>query len=188
MKRFTTFSKILAGIVLAFFSVTPITGMASEGHDHGEGAVAAAGAASPRFTAHSDLFEILGIVDKGQMVVYLDRYASNEPVIGARVEFEAGTGKGIAAPQADGTYLIKFDALGKPGNTPFSFTVTAGTDTDLLAGDLSISDDHAHAATGKPWLRWLAYGLVVVALLAGAVFTFRRLREKRMSAKRMSFN
>jgi hypothetical protein len=66
------------------------------GHDHGDEAPAASGTASPRVTSHSDLFELVGIVDAGVMTVYLDRYASNEPVVGAKVEVEAGAAKGMA--------------------------------------------------------------------------------------------
>lgn len=178
MKRFNIFRTLVAGLMLA---VTVSTSIASEGHDHGEANAATVQTASPRFAAHSDLFELVGIVSKGQMVVYLDRYASNEPVPGATIEFEAGAAKGIAAPQADGTYLIKLDTLGQAGDTAFSFTVTAGTDTDLLAGDLSISDDHDHPAAGKPWLRWPAYALVVISLVTAATFVVRRRRAKRVS-------
>ncbi len=178
MKRFNTFSKFFVGVVL---SLAAVTGMASDGHDHGEAAATTTATASPRFAAHSDLFEMVGIVSKGQMVVYLDRYASNEPVVGAKVEFEAGSTKGIAAPQADGTYLVKLDALGKPGDMAFSFTVTAGSDTDLLAGDLTISDGHGHAAAGKPWLRWLAYALVAICFVAAATLVIRKRRAQRGS-------
>ncbi len=181
MKRLDTFLKFLAGMVLA---VTTLTGMASEGHDHGEAAATTAAPSTPRFSAHSDLFEMVGIVTRGQMVVYLDRYASNEPVTGARIDFEAGADKGTATPQPDGTYLIQLATLGQPGNTAFSFTVTAGNDTDLLAGDLNISDGHAHADAGRPWLRWVAwlgFGLAVVVALAGAALLVRRQRARRLS-------
>ncbi|MES2912759.1 MAG: hypothetical protein V4718_15280, partial [Pseudomonadota bacterium] len=80
MKRFNIFRKFWVGVMLAAMA---LTGIASEGHDHGEAAAAAAAPATPRFSAHSDLFELVGILSKGQMVVYLDRYASNEPVTGA---------------------------------------------------------------------------------------------------------
>lgn len=181
MKRFNTFCKSLAGLMLAFVATA---GMASEGHDHGEAAATTAATSSPRFEAYSDLFEMVGIVSKGQMLVYLDRYASNEPVTGAKLDFEVGADKGTAVPQPDGTYLIKLATLGQPGNTAFSFTVTAGSDTDLLAGDLSISDGHAHVDAGRPWLRWLAwlgFGLVAIALAAGAAFLVRRQRAQRLS-------
>ncbi len=179
MKRFPIlFFRFLAGLGLA---VATGTGIASEGHDHGEGAAAAAETASPRISAHSDLFELLGIVSKGQMVVYLDRYTSNEPVTGARIEFETGDAKGIAAPQADGTYLLKLGTLGKPGDTAFSFTVTAGTDTDLLAGELSITDAHdSHGEAGsRPWVRLLAWPMAAVALILGAAVLVRRFRARR---------
>lgn len=179
MKRLPIlFFRFLAGLSLA---IAAGVGIASEGHDHGGGAAAVAETASPRISAHSDLFELLGIVSKGQMVVYLDRYASNEPVTGARIEFEAGEAKGIAAPQADGTYLLKLGTLGQPGDTAFSFTVTAGSDTDLLAGELSISDAHdSHSeASSRPWLRLLAWAIATIALMLGAAVLVRRFRAKR---------
>ncbi|MBC5767464.1 hypothetical protein [Ramlibacter albus] len=162
--------------LVASIAVAPV--FADDGHDHDK--PAAAGAASPRVEAHSDLFELVGVVDKGQMTVYLDRYATNEPVLGAKVEYEAGTNKGVAAPQADGTYLIKFDALAKPGELPFSFTVSAGSDTDLLAGELDLKDPHDRAGEGtRSWLKWLGYALAAALTLALAVFLTRKYKTTR---------
>lgn len=154
---------------------------ADDGHNHGAETPATQGSASPRVEAHSDLFELVGIVDKGQMTVYLDRFATNEPVIGAKLEFESGTTKGVATPQPDGTYLVKFDALSKPGQVPLSFTVTAGSDTDLLAGDLDLKDPHDHhdEAAGKPWLRWLGFAAAALAALALAAFALRMRAARR---------
>lgn len=149
--------------------------MADDGHNHGPETATAAGSASPRMDAHSDRFELVGIVEKGQMTVYLDRFATNEPVVGAKIEFESGTQKGVAAAQPDGTYLIKFDALAKPGQLPFAFTVTAGTDTDLLAGDLVMKDPHDHHdEASRPWLKWLGYALAAAVALALAILFARR--------------
>jgi cobalt-zinc-cadmium efflux system membrane fusion protein len=154
--------------------------VADEGHNHDHDKPAAAGTASPRVEAHSDLFELVGIVDKGQMTVYLDRYTTNEPVLGAKIEYESGTNKGVAAPQTDGTYLIKFDGLAKPGELPFAFTVSAGSDTDLLAGDLDLKDSHDHSAEGsRNWLRWLAYTLAAALTLAMALFLTRKYKNTR---------
>lgn len=178
MARLATRNAV-ASLLLAAIA---LTGFAGEGHNHGDATpTPAAGSASPRINVHSDLFELVGIVAKGEMTVYLDRYASNEPVAGAKIEYESGTEKGIAQPQPDGTYLIKFAALGKPGELPFSFTVTAGTDTDLLAGDLDIKDRHNHAdeAAAKPWLRWAAYAAGALALLAAVAWTGRRIAQRR---------
>lgn len=162
---------LASGLLIALAATVVIAG---EGHDHGDAAPAAGGTASPRLSAHSDLFELVGVVDKGQMTVYLDRYATNEPVTGARIEYEASTDKGVAQPQPDGTYLVKFEALSKPGELPFSFTVTAGSDTDLLAGDLHMEDPHAaHPEEGQSWYAWVGGGAGVIAALALA-FSLRR--------------
>ena len=164
-------ARFLAAIAL-FLSCAAFAG---EGHDHGEAAPGPQGTASPRVQAHSDLFELVGVVDKGQMTIYLDRYATNEPVTGAKIDFESGTHKGQAQPQADGTYLIKFDALAKPGNLPFAFTVTAGSDSDLLAGDLQMQEVHdEHEESASPWLRWAAYAAAVVVALIAATYLLRR--------------
>lgn len=175
------FHSLLAGArlasVIAGLAAAPLS-FAGEGHDHGDEKPVAAGTASPRISAHSELFELVGIVDKGQMAVYLDRYATNEPVLGAKIEYESGTNKGVATAQADGTYLIKFDALAKPGELPFAFTVTAGADTDLLAAELDLKDPHDHTGdSARSWLRWVGYGLAAALVLAIAVFLTRKYKS-----------
>jgi cobalt-zinc-cadmium efflux system membrane fusion protein len=171
---------LIALLALASVLLPAPGAFAGEGHDHGGEAPAAAGTASPRLQAHSDLFELVGIVDRGQMTVYLDRYGTNEPVADARIEFESGANKGTAARQADGTYLIKFDALAKPGELPFAFTVSAGPVTDLLAGELDLKDPHDHGDEGpRRWKLWAGYALAAAAVLAIATFLTRANRSAR---------
>jgi hypothetical protein len=170
----------LASLAFAGFATLPA--FADDGHNHGAEPAAAEGRASPRVEAHSDLFELVGVVEKGQMTVYLDRYATNEPVTNAKIEFESGENKGVAAAQPDGTYVIKFDALSKPGELPFSFTVAAGSDTDLLAGELHIEDPHAHEeAPGRPWARWAGFAAAAFAALAAALYARRKFASRRAS-------
>ncbi|HET8744132.1 MAG TPA: hypothetical protein VFM98_00895 [Ramlibacter sp.] len=142
---------------------------AQDGHDHGHDhdTPAATGPASPRLNAQSDLFELVGIVEHGVMTVYLDRFASNEPVAGARIEYEAGPHKGVAEPQADGTYRIAVDALKREGELPFAFTVTAGSDMDLLAGELDLHVEEAHGA--EPASRTLPQWALPAAAAAAAI-------------------
>lgn len=162
-----------AGACAALSAAFPV--LAADDHGHGEARQTAAGGASPRIEAHSDLFELVGVVDKGRMTVYLDRYATNEPVAGARIEYESGQDKGVAVPQADGTYLIEFEALSRRGELPFAFTVSAGAQTDLLAGDLDLEEAHEdHADAGRPWWRWAAYGLAAAAAVLALATLLRR--------------
>ena len=150
---------------------------ASPGHDHGDEPAVATGTASPRVSTHSDLFELVGMVQGNEMKIYLDRYASNEPVLDAKIEVEIGNIKGVAAAQADGSYSFKNDVFAKPGDLAVSFTVLAGKDADLLVGDLKIGspvDGHAHDDTAKPWLRWAAYAGGALLLAAIATVVLRR--------------
>ncbi len=168
---------LLIPLLIAGGLLVSVAVQAGEGHDHGEAAPSATGTASPRVTGHSDLYEIVGVVEAGVMTVYLDRYASNEPVTGARVEVEAGAAKGIAAAQADGTYRFEHAVLKQPGVLPVSFTVADKADTDLLAGDLTIGEDshsHSDAVAAKPWLRWAGWALAALAFLSAAVFALRK--------------
>ena len=167
---------ILAAILVIFSTaINPV--WAGAGHDHGDAPLAATGTASPRVTSHSDLFEVVGMVEGNELKIYLDRYATNEPVTDAKIEVEIGSIKGIAAVQADGSYSFKNDVFTRPGDLAVSFTVLAGKDADLLAGDLKIGspiDAHAHDETAKPWLRWAAYAAGALVIAAMAIAALRR--------------
>ncbi|MEY4253844.1 MAG: hypothetical protein RLZZ566_1314 [Pseudomonadota bacterium] len=166
----------LAVVLTTFFSYA----WAGDGHDHGDAPAAATGTAAPRLTSHSDLFELVGMVEGNEMKIYLDRFTTNEPVTDAKIEVEIGNIKGIAAAQADGSYIFKNDVFTKPGDLSVSFTIIAGKDADLLAGDLKIDgpiDDHAHDENAKPWLRWAAYAGGAL-LLAAIVFVAMRRRRR----------
>ena len=169
-----------AAIIFVAIVMFLTAAFAGEGHDHGDATPVAAGTGSPRVSSHSDLFELVGIVDAGAMTIYIDRHATNEPVTNAKVEVEAGTAKGVATPQLDGTYRFEHAVLKETTALSVSFTVVAGSESDLLAGDLTLADAHAahdddHAAS--PWRRWAAYGVCGLALLAVAALLMRRKRR-----------
>ena len=73
---------------------------AGDGHDHGEAPAATAGPASPRFTATSETFELVGVVNGKQLTLYLDRYADGSPVKDAKLELELGGVKVPVEPHA----------------------------------------------------------------------------------------
>ena len=157
----TTFRTFLAATFFLGLAVAFQAAWAGPGHDHGDAPAAAAGTASPRVSAQSDLFELVGIVDGSELKIYLDRFATNEPINDAKIEVDIGGKKSIAAAQTDGSYIVKNDVFSKPAELAISSTVLAGKDADLLAGDLTIpppNDGHAHDHTVKPWLHWAAYG------------------------------
>ena len=153
-------------------SLQPVPARAHEGHDDAApSASSMSGANVPRVEAQSDQFEIVGMVQNGVMTLFLDRFATNEPVIGAKIDIEGGPLKGTAQTNPDGTYTFKHAALTQLGQLPLTFTVTAGRDSDLLTGDLVIGDASAanvHANTDSSWRRWwwAAGGLAVLTGIA----------------------
>ncbi|QDF95306.1 hypothetical protein CJ010_01445 [Azoarcus sp. DD4] len=156
--------------------------------DAPSGAIAVS--ATPRVETHSEAFELVGKLDHGQLSFFLGRYETNEAVLGARVELEAGGLKATAAFRAEsGDYLVSdaamVAALARPGQHALVFTVEAGDDSDLLDASLTVADTHAVAHTdgdaGLP-LAWTAAG--VLGLAAVGTVALRRRRPASIQSAR----
>ncbi len=154
---------------------------AAAAHDggHDDAPKTAPGAAgAPRLAVHSDLFELVAVVEHGAMTLYLDRYASNEPVTDAKIEVESGKERGMATPNADGSYTFASKMLATPKSGSFTFTVIAGKDSDLLAGDLVVAGDqaeHAHAGWfSRTRMLWGAGIAALLTAMIGAALMLRR--------------
>ncbi|RZI90592.1 MAG: hypothetical protein EOP78_16165 [Variovorax sp.] len=150
------------------------TGAASadDGHDHGAPAASATSASSalPRFAAMSETFELVGVLNGKELVLYLDRFADNSPVKDAQMQLEVGGAKVEAEPHGDGEFEAVLAEVPKAGVLAVSATVVAGNTTDRLTGELDIHEEaHADAAVMRPrWQRialWALGGLVAVGLL-----------------------
>jgi hypothetical protein len=150
---------------------------ADEGHDHGP-APAAAAPALPRFAASSELFELVGIAKDRQLTIYLDRFADNAPVKGATLALEVGGARVALKEVADGEFTGALAQALKPGLTPVTATVTAGSDADLLAGEFDVHADTASAHVHS-WKDYLGWALAAAALLALAFIARRAAAARR---------
>lgn len=164
---------------------TPLLAFAHGGEDHGDGAKPAVAAnVAPRAEAQTELFELVAASGNGQLTVYLDSYASNEPVNGAQVEVESGNWKGVAHEADDGSYRVKAPQFAKPGQYPLIFTVQAGADADLIETTLVVAEPAKPVAaatsqgSGSMWW-WVGGGL---AVLAGVSLLLKRRRTPGRSA------
>jgi hypothetical protein len=162
---------LLVAIPLAACLLAPALALAGDGHDHGEAAPTASGPALPRFAAVSDLFELVGVLNGKQITLYLDRAADNSPVAEAQIELEIGGKKFKAAKQGTDEFEVVLPEAPKSGVLPIIATVSAGTDADLLAGELDIheaahTDEPTHVHSWKEYAGWAAGGLAVLAVLA----------------------
>lgn len=151
---------------------------AGDGHDHGSAAPVAAGPALPRFAATSDLFELVGVLDGHHLRIWLDHAPSNAPVENAQLALEL-SGQAVALKSvAAGEFEAELAAEPGAGTHPVTATVTAGADSDLLAGELDIhaeaaAAEAAHADGWRAWGPWAAGGLVLLLAL-GALVRRRR--------------
>src|SRR5262245_23139988 len=118
--------RVLAGIAI-LSAAAPVS--AHEGHDHDEPETAAAASASPRGEAASGAFEIVVLARDQNLEIFVDRFATNEPVKGATVEVESPNGPAKATEGTDGTYRLAAPWLAKRGRAELIFTVTAGDTT-----------------------------------------------------------
>jgi hypothetical protein len=160
--------------------------------DGGSGAApkvrAPADAANPtaRSEAQTELFELVAASGNGQLTVFLDRYETNEPVTGAKVEVESGNWKAVAQENGDGSYRVKTEQFGKPGRYPLQFTVQAGADADLLETTLIVADAVEPNAAPAPWssraMWWWGGALAALTILATFAIRLKRLRVTRSGA------
>ena len=178
MMNFLTRRKpFLLAVLLATASFCSLAG---EGHDHGEAPAGAGGPAKPRFTATSEAFELVGVVNGKHITLYLDHAADNSPVKDAKLELDLGGTKIAVQPHGEGEFEATLAKELQPGEISVSATVVAGAVTDLLAGDLDIhADTHADSAQGTTWKTytfWAFGGLMALVLLG---FALRRMNTQR---------
>ncbi len=170
---------------LLFFAATAgisVPATAGPGHDHGDETPAASASASPRIVAVSESFELVGVLNGKQITFYLDRADTNAPVKDAKLEVEFGGAKLTLESPVPGEFKATLAEAPKPGVIPVTATVIAGQDTDLLAGDLDLHDQHNEAKSNltpawKRYLPGLLGGGAGIALLAMVTFWLRRRRS-----------
>jgi hypothetical protein len=150
-------------------------GDSSDGHTHAAPEPIPVVTLSPRAAAATEEFEVVAAIEGKKLVVYLDRFASNEPVTKAVVEVEGGGLKGVAGEIAPGTYALDLATAMSPGKHPLTIAIEAGDTTDLLTATLDISpaaagEEHVHGWSER--IVWIVAGLLLLA--AGAMLAMRR--------------
>lgn len=136
LSRRPALSRLAAAVLLALLLLHRPSA-AHLGHDHAVEPKPVA-AALPRTEAHSDLFEVVAVLQPGgSLTITLDRYADNSPLDGSiTLTFD---GQEVAAErQGIGLFVARHPRLERPGKLDLVFTVTAGEDMDLLTATLEV--------------------------------------------------
>lgn len=151
-------------------------------HLDGSGAAFSRGAV-PRLEARTEIFELVARREAEGLVLYLDRYETNEPVFQASIEVDSSEAKAQVSFRPDsGDYLVSDKAflakLDVPGSHPVVFAITAGNEADLLEGALMVSAGDGNAKAGmlskRPaQLVAVGAGLIVIGVLVVAIWRRR---------------
>ena len=184
---FSHFGRVLRALAATAVLCGSIAAAAAhEGHDHEEQQQAVSPGASPRGEAVSNEFEIVAVVRGENLEIYLDRFATNEPVTGATLEVESPSGSVKAVEGAEGTYRVTAPWLANGGRTDLVITVMAAEVTDILPLTIEIPSARAPSparedAAGDA-INGNAILLVVGGALAGALISAIALRGTRRAA------
>jgi len=178
----------LAASLLTYLSLAGAASAAPGAHgpngEHLDAPTAAAvsGDSAPKFVTQSDLFEVVGTLRPDELSIFISRFATNEPVLGASLEIETGKLKATAVFHEDaGDYAITdapmLEALSADGTHALVLTIISGDEADLLDASLIVAPHAEHADHDHPVWPWLLGGLT--ALAAGAGLWFARSRRSR---------
>jgi multidrug efflux pump subunit AcrA (membrane-fusion protein) len=121
-----------AAVGTAVLIATIGSASAHEGHDHEAKPPQVSASVGPRGEASSDAFELVAFARGTELLIYLDRFATNEPVDGATIGIETPQGPAAATVHAGNAYRLNAPWLAAPGRFDLIFTVTAGGTTDVL--------------------------------------------------------
>ena len=171
-------------LALAAVLLAPPPSLAADdhGHDHDPAPAPATAGPLPRFAAVSELFELVGVLDGRHLTLYLDRAPDNSPVADAQIELDIGGRTLKAARHGPDTFEVELPAAPPPGVLAVTAMVTAGSDTDLLAGELDIHGEGAGSPSPQApswralagWAAAVLAGLVALGWAARRVATARR--------------
>lgn len=141
----------------------------------------------PRVEAKSETFELVAELRASELTIVVDRYETNEPVLGANLEVESGTLKAVAAFRAEqgdyaATDAAMLKALAAPGEHGLVFTLVAGQDSDLLDGTLVRAGGRVAATAAKndhelARAAWIGAGIAALSLMCGIAWWRQRRRE-----------
>ena len=127
---------VFASLALCIISSSAL---AHEGHDHGTPQATAAAKSSPRVSAQSEAYELVGILQQDTLRLYLDRFETNEPVTDASIVVTVGGVEDLTASrEGDGTFGITSGKFQGEGPLELVFVITAPSGGDLLIGMIDL--------------------------------------------------
>lgn len=188
-----------AAAFAAALSISIAPAGAHEGHDHGGAAStarAAAASASARAEAVGTAVELVAVAEGTSLLLYLDAFATNEPLVGADITVETPVGPVKASEDGD-RYRLPAPFLVGPGRHDLIVTIAVGADLEILPLTLvtaaSAAPGRAGGTTEAEWRtswwpaflpRWAPWDALLLAggLVAGLLLGIALGRRGRRAA------
>ncbi|WP_083590908.1 efflux RND transporter periplasmic adaptor subunit [Aurantimonas sp. 22II-16-19i] len=143
--------RILTAAAMAVLTLaSPVR--AHEGHDHGTPPPVVSAQTAPRAEAQSALFELVAVARGPSLEIHLDRFDTNEPIVGATLDVETPAGPVTATVDGD-VYRLDAPWAEQPGTYDLIATIASGSDIDFLTATLVIPEAPAPVvAANSGWL------------------------------------
>lgn len=164
---------VTVGLLAAAFSA-----YGHGGEDHSAPLAVVTQSLAPRSTAATDEFEVVTVVDGQKLIVYLDRFSSNEFVTKAKLEVEGAGLNGVASESAPGVYLLEMAAPLTPGKHALTISIETAETADLISTTLDIVPPKTAIVVQTGWSAKYSYGVLGLLLLGGAMLVAWRKRQK----------
>jgi membrane fusion protein, heavy metal efflux system len=133
---------LLAWLSLAVLWETPTS--AHEGHEHAPPATTVVG--PPRLVAKSEAYELVAILERERLTIYLDRFEDNAPVTDAKINVSINGETVAAEATPEGSYVLASHLLSGRGYAELVFDIMAPEGDDLLIGSLRLVNGGAAEA------------------------------------------
>lgn len=170
--------RIALNTLLAVIFLSAPAGLrAHEGEEHSEEPVVAAAIVAPsgRLEAQTSNVEVVAAASNDDLTIWIDRWATGEPIENAAVSVTIDGTRVIARP-ASGVYTLSASALEVAGDHKLAFIVSQGGQIDRLAGTLTVASPAEDDTLGLGWRTAL---LIILALGASVAYLyFRRSRAR----------
>lgn len=163
-------------LAMLLFAVT-LSVFAHGDEDHGAAPPLVNQSVAPRAIASTDEFEMVAILDGKKLMIYVDRFSSNEPVINAKVEIEGAGLKGVVGETAPGVYTMNAPSI-VPGKHALTISIEAGDVLDLLSANLDTSLPAGNIVPVGIWNIKLIAIFIGLMILAGAALLIARRRKQ----------
>jgi hypothetical protein len=128
--------------------------------------------AAPRVEAFTDSFELLGHLQGNELLILVDRYETNEPVLNAKMDVSFNGSTASAKFDMDqGDYVVNdpqfIKAISAAGRHSLIFTLVVGDESDLFEGTLEVGSadadrGHSRDDRGKRTFSLATWGAAAV--------------------------